>query len=294
MKFNLNIIGRRKYWYILSLLIIIPGLISLLIQGLNLGIDFTGGNLMQIQFKQDVNSAQVREVFAKYTEQSFSVQETGKDNFLVRTSQLSEEDNKAILADLTSKIGENEILRNELVGPVIGRELTMNAVYALIIASILMVIYITFRFEIKFGIAAIIALLHDIMVLVGIFSLFQIEVDSTFVAVILTIIGYSINDTIVIFDRIRENLRITKKIDSFGHLVNDSIMQTLTRSINTGMSVIFMLIALMVLGGQSTQIFSFALLVGIISGTYSSIFVASPLWVDFSIMAKKKVAKARA
>lgn len=295
MKFNINIVSRRKIWYIISLFILIPGIISLLFQGLNLGIDFTGGNLMQVRFEQDVTSAQVREVFSGQTEQSFSVQETGENSFLVRTSLLTEEQNKAILTDLTSKIGKNEILRNELVGPVIGKELTLNAFYALIIASVLMLIYITFRFELKFAIAAIIALLHDVLVLTGIFSLLQIEVDSSYVAAVLTIIGYSINDTIVVFDRIRENLRITKKVEDVEKLVNDSIMQTLARSINTVLTTLFPLIALLTVGGDTIKVFSLALLIGIGSGCYSSIFVASPIWVELRNMgARKKVAKVRA
>ena len=278
---NLNIIGRRKIWYIVSLIVIIPGIFSLFFQGLNLGIDFTGGNLMQIKFAQDVNSAQVREVFSQHVEQAFSVQETDENNFLVRTVALSEEQNQQIISGITAQLGKNEILRNEHVGPVIGKELALNALYALAIASVLMVIYITFRFEIKFGIAAIIALLHDVLLVTGIFSILQIEVDSAFVAAILTIVGYSINDTIVIFDRIRENLRGKKKEDR-ELLVNRSIMETLARSINTVLTTLFPLIALLLVGGTTIKVFALALLIGISSGCYSSIFVASPLWIDLS------------
>lgn len=288
---NVNIIGRRKIWYLLSLIVIIPGILSLLFQGLNLGIDFTGGNLIQVRFEQEVTSTQVRDVFSEHVKEGISVQETDGNNFLVRTPVLSEEQGDQIISSLSSQLGENELLRNEHVGPVIGKELALNALYALVIASILMVGYITFRFEIKFGLAAIASLLHDVMIVVGIFSLLQIEIDSAFVAAILTIVGYSVNDTIVIFDRIRENLRGNKKEDRV-ELVNRSIMQTLSRSINTVLTTLFPLTALLILGGATIKVFALALLIGIASGCYSSIFVASPLWLDFSQWLAGKKARA--
>ncbi|MDD2496903.1 MAG: protein translocase subunit SecF [Desulfitobacteriaceae bacterium] len=295
MKLSFEIIKRRKIWYILSLFIIIPGIISLFIQGLNLGIDFTGGNLMQIKFTQEVSSTEVREVFSQHIEQGFSVQETEDNNYLVRTGVISEEQNQALIADLSSKFGDNEVLRNEHVGPVIGKELTLKALYALAIAAVLMVIYITFRFEFKFAIAAIIALLHDVFVILGAFSILQLEVDSSFVAAVLTIVGYSINDTIVIFDRIRENLNITRKIEDVGNLVNHSLMQTLARSINTVVTTLFPLVALILFGGVTIKVFALALLIGIISGCYSSIFIASSIWVELrNNYTQKKLTKARA
>ncbi|NMA14988.1 MAG: protein translocase subunit SecF [Clostridia bacterium] len=295
MKLNFEIVKRRKIWYVLSLFIIIPGIISLLMQGLNLGIDFTGRNLMQIKFTQDVSSSEVREIFSQHVEEGFSVQETEDNNYFVRTTVMSEEQNKAIIADLTSQLGENEVLRNEHVGPVIGKELTTNALYALAIASVLMVIYITFRFQFKFAIAAIIALLHDVFVMVGVFSLLQFEVDSSFIAAVLTIVGYSINDTIVIFDRIRENMTITRKIEDITKLVNESLMQTLARSINTVLTTLFPLVALLLFGGVTIKTFALALFIGIVSGCYSSIFIASSIWIDLrNIYNQKKITKARA
>jgi preprotein translocase subunit SecF len=295
MKLNFEIVKRRKIWYLLSLFIIIPGIISLFIQGLNLGIDFEGGNLMQIKFTQEVSSSEVRDVFSQHVEEGFSVQETEDNNYLVRTAVMSEEQNQAIIADLTSQLGENEVLRNEHVGPVIGKELTLNALYALVIASVLMVIYITFRFEFRFAIAAIIALLHDVFVILGVFSFLQLEVDSSFVAAVLTIVGYSINDTIVIFDRIRENLNITRKIEDITKLVNESLMQTLARSINTVLTTLFPLVALLLFGGVTIKTFALALFIGIVSGCYSSIFIASSIWIDLrNIYTQKKITKARA
>lgn len=164
---------------------------------------------------------------------------------------------------------------------------------ALAIASVLMVIYITFRFEFLFGIAAIIALLHDVFVTVGLFSIFWWEIDSAFIAAVLTIIGYSINDTIVIFDRIRENLHKRKKGQDLEDLVNNSVLQTMTRSINTVLTVVIVLVALLIFGGGTIRNFTLAMLIGVVSGAYSSIFNASPLWVEFRNFArKKKIARA--
>jgi len=279
---NINLIGRRKVWYIVSLLIIIPGIFSLLFQGLNLGIDFTGGNLIQVKFDQDVTSTQVRNVFSEHVKEGISVQQTDDNNFLVRTPVLTEEQGAQIIDSLSSQLGKNEILRNEHVGPVIGKELALNALYALVIASVLMVAYITFRFEFRFALAAIAALLHDVLIVVVLFSLFQIEIDSAFVAAVLTIIGYSVNDTIVVFDRIRENLRGNNKKEDRELLVNRSVLQTLSRSINTVLTTLFPLIALLLFGGSTIKVFALALLIGISSGCYSSIFVASPIWLDLS------------
>ncbi|ATW23961.1 protein translocase subunit SecF [Candidatus Formimonas warabiya] len=285
--FNFNIIGKRKWWYAISLLIIIPGIISLFIQGLNLGIDFTGGNLMEVRFTQEVNSDQVRSIFSQYVKGAFSIQETGANDFLIQTGEISEKANNDIRTALTADLGKNEVLRNEHVGPVVGRELTSNALWALLVATVLMLIYITIRFEFTFGVAAVLALLHDVLVLLGAASLLRFEVDSSFVAVVLTIYGYSIMDTIVIFDRIRENVRKGKRGTELEGLVNTSIMQTLARSINTVLTVVCMLVALLLFGGDTTKIFSLALLIGVLTGCYSSICVASPLWLDVNRLEKR-------
>ncbi|MBO8169732.1 MAG: protein translocase subunit SecF [Thermoanaerobacteraceae bacterium] len=273
-----DFVGKRKSWYLLSLLVIIPGLVSLFTQSLNFGIDFTGGNLIQVKFEQPVTIEQVRNVLGQFGLEKSRIQASEANEYLIRTKILSEEENRSIVSALEKELGTMEVLRNERVDAVIGSELTRNAILALIIAAVLMVIYITIRFEFWFAIAAIIALLHDVFVTLGIFSLFQLPVDSAFVAAILTIIGYSINDTIVIFDRIRENLKIKKK-ETLENVVNLSIRQTLARSINTSLVVIMVLVSLLLFGGETTKTFSLALLIGAISGTYSSIFTASPLWI---------------
>lgn len=280
----MHFIKLRKIWYLISLVIIIPGLISLFTNGLNLGIDFTGGNILEVRFERLVAVEKVRQAIAGLGIETSrgiqkSSQENGKVTYLIRTKTLSQEES-AKLQKALGKLSQMTVLRNEYVGPIIGRELTRNALLALIGAAVLMVIYITIRFEFKQGIAAVIALLHDILVVTGIFSLFQIEIDSTFIAAVLTIVGYSINDTIIIFDRIRENLKIRKKDEELEDTINFSLWQTLTRSINTVLTVTFVLVALYFLGGSTIHIFVLALLIGVISGAYSSIFNASPVWFD--------------
>jgi preprotein translocase subunit SecF len=283
-----HFIKHRKIWYIISLLVIVPGLVSLVLQGLNLGIDFTGGNLVEVRMSRDVAIQQVRDVVEDLGYgASRNVQKSGQDIYLIRTRELTEEESAKLIAALEDKLGQMVLLRNERVGPVIGRELTTKAILALVIASALMLVYITFRFEFKQGVAAVLALLHDTLVVIGIFSIFQIEVDSAFVAAILTIIGYSINDTIIIFDRIRENLKMRKKGETLEDLVNISLWQTLTRSINTVLTVVFVLVALFFLGGTTIKSFVLAMLIGVTSGAYSSIFNASPIWVDLKLLENK-------
>ncbi len=275
-----DFVGRRKYWYILSLLIVIPGIISLFVQGLNEGIDFTGGNLMEIEFKKDVSVQQVRDALKDFRLENSPVQSSGERTVIIRTRELSEKENEQVINGLKERVGDLTVLRNEHVAGVISRELTGRALAALGIASVLMLIYISWRFEFKQGVAAVAALLHDGLVTLGVFSLLQLEVDSSFVAAILTVLGYSINDTIIIFDRIRENSKGSLKGKPIEELVNVSIRQTLARSINTVLAVVFMLLALLFFGGTTIKVFVLALLIGVISGAYSSIFTASPLWVD--------------
>lgn len=288
----MHFIKLRRVWYAISLAIILPGLISLLVRGLNLGIDFTGGNILEVRYEQEVPVEKVREVVAAQgLEASRGIQKSGSATYLLRTRHLAQEEQDKLMGAL-GELGRYQVLRNEAVGPTIGRELTQKALLALVIASVLMVIYITVRFEFKQAIAAIIALLHDALVVTGVFSLFRLEVDSAFVAAILTILGYSINDTIVIFDRIRENMLSRKKGESLEDLVNASIWQTLTRSINTVLTVVFVLVALYFLGGSTIRNFILAILIGVISGAYSSICNASPLWVDFKFLERRSGARA--
>jgi preprotein translocase subunit SecF len=284
------IISRRKIWYTISLVMLLVGLVSLAFQGINWGIDFTGGNVLQIQFTREVTTSQVNDFFEARGLSGFSVQKVATENeFVIRTGELGELENKEVLVAFQKEFGEMEVHRNEKIGAVIGQELTLNALYALAIAAVLMIIYISFRFELTFGLAAVSALIHDVLVTIGIFSLLQLEVDSAFVAALLTIIGYSINNTIVIFDRVRENLGLMKKV-TLEKIVDTSVRQTIVRSINTSLTVTFALVALLVLGGETTKVFALALLIGTIVGTYSSVCVAPSLWYNLKTKLGEKKA----
>lgn len=282
MKFS--IIERRYWFFALSLLIILPGLFSIVTRGFNLGIDFTGGTLIDIKFDKPVTVVQVRAVLADYKLENSVVQLAATEktdaapNVLIRTHTLNETDRKAVLDGFTAKIGKYDVMRVEKVGATIGAELTRDAIIALLLSWLAMIAYISFRFEYRFGVAGIISLIHDVFVVLGIFSLLQKEIDASFVAALLTIVGYSINDTIVIFDRIRENMKKMKKGETLSEMVDHSIWQTMTRSLYTVLTVLFATGALYFLGGETTKDFSLALLIGFVSGMYSSIFNASPIW----------------
>ncbi len=271
----MQIIQQRKWFYIISALIIIPGIISLMMQGLNLGIDFSGGSMLHIKLPAGTTSAQVSEVLADMKIGKADVQKSG-DEFYIRTSALSQEKTDEVMANFKTEFKQVEFLSSENVGAVIGKELTRNAILALLIATVMMLLYITFRFEWTFGIAAIVGIIHNVLVVLGLFSLFQWEINSAFIAAILTVIGYTINDTIIIFDRVRENLRIKSKED-FATLLNRSIMQMMNRSVNTVLTSVFALVALIIFGGESIKLFVLAMLIGFTIGAYSSIFITSPV-----------------
>lgn len=282
-----HFIKLRKIWYAISILIILPGIISLFTQGMNLGIDFSGGSLLDVKFNQATSVEQVRDVLQGFELADASIQSSSETEFIIKTRELSEDENKSVVTAFDSKLGGVTLQRSERVGPVIGQELILKAIYALLIATVLMIIYITWRFEFKQGIATIIAMLHDILVVLGVFSIFQIEVDSTFVAAILTIIGYSINDTIVIFDRVRENMLNRKKGQALEDLINASLWQTIARSLNTGLSVMMVLVAMLLIGGTTIRGMVLALLIGVISGAYSSVCNASPIWFDLKRLERR-------
>lgn len=272
--------GRKKLWLTISAILLLISVSSLVIRGLNLGIDFTGGNLFELRFAEAVTTGQIREVLNGLGLGNSRVQlagEGGRD-ILIRTIPLSSEQRQGLFAALRDRLGTFEEICSEIVSPTIGRELSWQAFLALAIASVGMLIYITLRFELKFAVTGIIALLHDALITLGFFSLFQIEVDTAFVAAILTIVGYSINDTIVVYDRIRERLKERRK-ETLDQVVNCSIAQTLRRSLFTSITTLLVVVAILVFGGTTIRNFVAALGVGIVSGTYSSVLVASPLWI---------------
>lgn len=283
MKFS--IIERKNWFFAFSLLMILVGLGSLATQGLNLGIDFTGGTLIDLKFAKPVSVAEVRDVLKDYKLENSVVQLAATEktdvapNVLIRTHVLSEAERKSVLDGFSAKLGKFDIMRIEKVGATIGSELTREAIIALLLSWLMMIAYISYRFEFRFGVAGILSLVHDVLIVLGVFSILRKEIDASFVAALLTIVGYSINDTIVIFDRIRENLKTMKKGETLPEMVDRSIWQTMTRSIYTVLTVLFATGSLYFLGGETTKNFSLALLIGFVSGTYSSIFNASPIWV---------------
>ena len=293
-KFDLA--GHRKIWFLLSALIIIPGIICMFVRGFNFGIDFTGGTIIDFKFAQPVTIAEVRTSLAKYGLDGSTIQLSGaqsdvtsSEDVMIRTTDLEEEQRKEVMATLKQDVGDYTVLREEKVGATIGGELITNALEALVISWALIILYVAYRFEWKFGVAAVLALIHDILIVLSVFSLTQRQIDSSFIAALLTIVGYSINDTIVIFDRIRENLRLHfRRNGDVNALVNTSVYQTLTRSLYTVFTVLFTTFALYFFGGETTKDFAFALLVGFSVGCYSSIFIASPLWIVFRGWSEKR------
>ena len=293
-KFDLA--GHRKIWFLISALIIIPGIICMFVRGFNFGIDFTGGTIIDLKFAQPVTIAEVRTSLAKYGLDGSTIQLSGaqsdvtsSEDVMIRTTDLEEEQRKEVMATLKQDVGDYTVLREEKVGATIGGELITNALEALVISWALIILYVAYRFEWKFGVAAVLALIHDILIVLSVFSLTQRQIDSSFIAALLTIVVYSINDTIVIFDRIRENLRLHFcRNGDVNALVNTSVYQTLTRSLYTVFTVLFTTFALYFFGGETTKDFAFALLVGFSVGCYSSIFIASPLWIVFRGWSEKR------
>ena len=276
-----NVVKKRYWWFAISLLVLIPGIISLFLQGLNLGIDFKGGTMLDVTFKRAVTQSAVSDTLKSLNLEGQVQLSNGDTQALIRTSALGEDQRNELIADL-EKVADfdKKLLKEDIVGAALGKELAQNAIYALLIACVLMIGYITIRFQFVYAISGIIALLDDVLVVLGIFSLFQWQIDSSFVAAVLTIFGYSINDTVIIFDRVRENEAQLKRGDSYEDMVDKSVWQTMNRSINTVVTVLIALFAVYILGGESTKVFALAMLIGVFSGAYSSIFNASQILVE--------------
>ncbi|MBI2874921.1 MAG: protein translocase subunit SecF [Firmicutes bacterium] len=281
----------RRKLYIFSAVIMLAGLVSLLVQGLNEGIDFTSGNSFTLQMNRQVTLDDldgIRQELASFNLQGSVVRRIGDDltQVEIRTSLLEDSTQERMLKALEEKFPITETSVT-VVDPAFSRELARRALLALGVALAGMLVYISWRFEFRSAVTAIAALLHDAVVVMGVFSLFQVEVDSAFVAAILTIVGYSINDTIILFDRVRENFKGVARKEDASYLINLSIWQTLGRTINTGLTTLILVTVLFILGGVTIKPFALALLIGISFGTYSSIFVASALWLDWRLSAKQ-------
>lgn len=285
--YHFDFMGRAKLWVSISLALVTISIGAMVVGAatgrgaLNFGIDFTGGTILDLSFEQPVDIARVREVVLGQGLGEAVIQQDQADPrvVLVRTRSLSAEARQALLAALEKDVGRHTVLRVEDVHGVIARNLIMQAVLAVLIALVGILIYVAFRFEYRFGVAAVLALFHDAIVVMGVFALFRIEVGSPFVAAVLTIVGYSVMDTVVVFDRIRENLKSRQRGQSYAEVANLSINQVVARSVKTSLTVFFAVVAVLLFGGKTTRDFALALAVGVISGTYSSIFIASPVWV---------------
>lgn len=278
----INLMRFKLAFLIFSTLLILPGLYFLFTSGLALGIDFTGGALLEYQFEKQVNIDDLREFG--------TVTKTNDNTYIIRTKPQEHEQLQTLKKTITEKVGNFKVQREENVGPVIGEELKQKSLVALVLACLMIVLFITYSFRkvpkpassFRFGLSAIAALIHDVLVVVGAFAVFgyffNVEIDVLFVTALLTIIGFSVHDTIVVFDRIRENLprHLSKK---FSEVADISITQTLARSLNTSLTIVFVLTALLFFGGESIRWFVVALLIGVIAGTYSSIFNATALLV---------------
>lgn len=285
MKTNLHVIKNIKIYLSISVVLVALSIVIFFTKGLNYGIDFSGGNLFQFKYNETtVTLSQINENLDKLSEElpqvnsnSRKVQLSDDGTVIVRVPELSEADKNKVLNNL-KELGSYTLDKEDKVGASIGDDLKKSAIYSLGIGAILIVIYITMRFEFSFAIGGILSLLHDIIIAVGFIALMGYEVDTPFIAAILTILGYSINDTIVIYDRIRENLkRRHNKNWTLEECMDESVNQTAIRSINTSVTTLFSVIAILVFGGASLKTFIMTLLIGILAGTYSSIFIATPI-----------------
>lgn len=274
-----KIVEKSKLWFSISIAIIVIGMVTWAFRGLNLGVDFKGGTVVTIRIGKAFDITEIRPIAEKYDSQAI-VREIEGNEVTITGQGLTQEEIPQLFSEIKAKynLQDNDLRETEHIGPSIGSETRRSAFISVIVAVFLMLVYISFRFEYKSGLAAIIALLHDVLVTISVYVLLQIPVNNSFIAAMLTILGYSINDTIVVFDRIRENNKLGKYRD-FTTLANASITQTLARSINTVLTTLFTITAIYILGVPSIKEFALPLIVGILSGTYSSIFIASPLWM---------------
>ncbi|MBU0614320.1 protein translocase subunit SecF [Patescibacteria group bacterium] len=291
MKKEFPVIGLTKIWLSVSSILVVASIVSVAIFGLNFGIDFTGGSLLEVEIIQPTDTSEIKSILS---DKGFDViVQTSEDtSYLIRLGEITTEQHDAINLALQERYEGAEELRFESVGPVIGSELKQKSITAMVILSLLIIAYVAWAFRKvtkpiaswKYGILTIVAALHDVMLPIGVFAIlghfWGYQIDTAFIAALLTIIGYSINDTIVVFDRTRENLVSNRHSEaSFGDIVNKSVMQSFGRSINTSLTTLLVLVAIFIFGGTTTKPFILALIIGIVSGAYSSIFLASPLLV---------------
>lgn len=292
----MNIIEKRKIFFIISAVVILAGILCMLIFGLNQDIDFAGGTAMYVRIGEAFDNEEIRSITSDVIGfEPSSIQKVGEGNeVVIKMKDISSDKRHELFQALKERYGleESDLLTADTVSPTVGSDLRRNAFLSSLFASVLMLIYISFRFELKSGVAAVIALIHDVLIMVSVYAIFQVPVNTSFIAAILTILGYSINDTIVIFDRIRENKKLMRK-EEFSKVANKSIWQSISRTINTSLTTLITITVLYVLGVQSIKEFAFPLIIGLLAGTYSSIFIASPIWAMWQEWEDKKKSKVK-
>ncbi len=277
-----DFVGKNRYWIIVTTILIITGIIFFFVRGFNFGIDFLGGNLMEVKFKQAISISQLRKQMESVGYGKAILQNTKENQFIIRTTPLTEEQKDLILNTLDKNIGiEKPLVQDRNVAPGFSKTITRNALIAIAISIVGILIYVWIRFTVRFAVVAIIELIHDILLILSFYTITYREFNTTTIAVMLTILGYSLSDAIVVFDRVREELRINKR-DKFPVIINYSINKVLSRSLATTATTLFPIIILLIIGNETLKDFAFGLLVGIISGTYSSIFVGSPILIGWN------------
>ena len=295
-----DVIKHHRWWFTLSSILVIASLVSIFVRGFNFGIDYTGGTIVEVMFDQPVQVAQVREDLKQFNLENAIIQLSGESNetsgkdVIIRTRNLDANESAAIVESLNKNVGHSEVKRVESVGAVIGSEVTEHALINLAIAFVVLAAYISFRFEYRIAFSSLAAIFHDLIMVLGVFSFFQLEIDASFLAAILTVIGYSMNESVVIFDRIRENTHTHKRSDTFADLANASIAQSIHRSCYTLTTVLFACCSLYFFGGDTTKNFALCMIVGFVSGAYSSICVATSLWAIWKSRNKKDIRNATA
>lgn len=276
----------RKIWFAISMGCILVSAVLLLTKGLNLSVDFTGGLVLQVKFDSAVNVADIRKSLSNIGQGQAIIQSYDKNDVLIRFQAQDESVRRTVLETLRKDFGGLTVLKIDKVGPVVGKELRMQAVISLVLALLGILLYMAFRFKFRFGVAAVLSLLHDSIIMLGVYSLTGKEVSVSFIAAVLTVVGYSLNDSIVVLDRVRENWRLLGKCGII-QLVDDSVNQTLARTVNTSLTTLLPVIAMCVFGGEVISNFAFAFLVGIAIGTYSSIYIASSIVAEWYLRSPK-------
>lgn len=277
---HIDFMKHRKFALTLSLVLVLASIVLLFTRGLNLGIDFTGGNVIQTEFDTRPDIAEVRGVISSIVAKGAMIQNFGEKGIIIRTNEDTEQSRENVIKAMTAKYPGMKVTGFEKVGPVVGGELRRQAIIGVTIALAAILIYITLRFQFRFAVVSVVPLVHDVIIALGFFSITQMEIGSSFIAAILTIVGYSLNNTIIILDRVRENWGTLSR-EGIVNLVNKSLNQTLARTINTTLTTLFPVIALCVWGGPVLMAFSYAMLVGMIAGTWSSMMIATGLLCEW-------------